>query len=60
MTDSETRAYLVALEAYWASTERGENDGKNPLKPPNADVAWEVATLCAKAIGQPLDFKKTV
>jgi hypothetical protein len=59
MTDHpERRAYLVALEECWGAAERGENDGKHPPKPPNADVAWE-ATLCSKAIGQLLDFKKT-
>ena len=57
--DPETRAYLVGLEAYWAAAERGENDGKNQPKPPNADVAWEVASLCAKSIAALLDYKKT-
>ena len=41
------------------AAERGENDGEHPPKPPNADVAWEAATLCSKAIGQLLDFNKT-
>ena len=62
MTDnSEKRDYLVTLEQYWAAGERGENDdsAKNQPKPPNADVAWDVVTICSKAIGQLLDFKKT-
>ena len=57
--DSATHTCLVALEEYWGAAERGENDGEHPPKPPNADVAWEAATLCSKAIGQLLDFKKT-
>jgi hypothetical protein len=60
MTDNpEARVDLVALEEYWAGAERGENDGQHMPKPPNADVAWEVATLCTKSIGHLLDFKKT-
>jgi hypothetical protein len=62
MTDNpETRAYLVSLEAYWAGAERGKNDAsaKNQPKPPNADVACEVAVLCSKSIAALLDYQKT-
>ena len=60
MSDNpETRAYLANLEAYWAEAQLGLNDGKHMPRPPNAEVAMEVAAICAKAIGQILDFKKT-
>ncbi len=50
---------LQSLEAYYAAAERDGTDFSNPPKPPNADVAWEVATLCAKTIATLLDYKKT-
>ena len=56
-----TLAYLRQMEAYWADAELGLNDGSiaGQPKPPSSDVAIEVAAICAKAIGQLLDFKKT-
>ncbi|MGB8500810.1 hypothetical protein [Mycobacterium sp.] len=50
----DTRTYLQSLEAYCAAAGRDSTDFSNPPKPPNADVAWEVATLCAKTIATAL------
>ena len=47
----DTRTYLQSLEAYYAAAGRDSTDFSNP---PNADVAWEVATLCAKTIATAL------
>ncbi len=55
----DTRTYLQSLEAYYSAAEHDGTDFSNPPKPPNADVAWEVATLCAKTIATLLDYKKT-
>ena len=55
----DTRTYLQSLEAYYSAAEHDGTDFSNPPKPPNADLAWEVATLCAKTIATLLDYKKT-
>ena len=55
----ETATYLAELESYWADAELGVNDGEHMPKPPNPEVAAEVAALCSKAIAGLLDFKKT-
>ena len=55
----DTGTYLQSLEADYAAAQHDGPDFSNPPKPPNADVAWEVATLCAKTIATLLDYKKT-
>ena len=55
----DTAAFLNARQAYWAASERGENDGSSQSKPQDRDVAWEGAGLCAKSLAALFDYQKS-
>ena len=50
---------LKSVEQYYADAERDGTDFPNPPKPPNPEVAWDVAVACSKSIALLMDFQKT-
>ena len=56
---AETRADWQELGGYYAAAERNGTDHTHPVKPPTADVGFDVSAICAESITLLMDDKKT-